>query len=124
MSPGGLYLLDWCVNFEWCAPPRTDQTWTIERDGVKIDVQFTLEILDRASQLAKHVLRALVDDRGNQFTLESTDIVRVILPQEFLLLVDKSKAFEFIGWWNNWDFEQAMEKAERVDRPIVIIRRV
>jgi SAM-dependent methyltransferase len=124
LRPGGLYFLDWCINFEWCAAPRTDQAWTIERDGVKLSVVFKLEIVDRAEQLARHVLRADVDDRGEKLVLESTDVVRVILPQEFLLLIDKSQAFEFIGWWNNWDFSKPIRKVEPIDRPIAIVRRV
>jgi len=124
LKPGGLYFLDWCINFEWCTAPRTDQTWTIEKEGVKISVQFNLEVADRAEQLARHILTAQVDDGGKKLALESTDIVRVILPQEFLLLVEKSQAFEFIGWWNNWDFTKPIEQAERIDRPIAIIRRM
>lgn len=124
LKPGGLYFLDWCINFEWCAPPRTDQKWTIEKEGVKISVEFNLEITDRARQLARHILRAEVNDKGRELRLESMDTVRVILPQEFLLLVEKSKAFEFMGWWNNWDFGKPVEGVEGIDRPIAIVRRI
>ena len=123
LPPGGLYLLDWCINFEWDQPVRGDHGWTIEKEGVRVDVRFALEIVDRASQLARHRLSAEVNDHGTVRSFESVDIVRVILPQEFLLLVEKSGNFEFVGWWNNWDLEQPIEKAEKIDRPIALIRR-
>jgi len=123
LRPGGLYLLDWCINFEWDQPVRGDHGWTIEKEGVRVDVRFALEIVDRASQLARHRLSAEVNDHGTVRSFESVDIVRVILPQEFLLLVETSGNFEFIGWWNNWDLEQPIEKAKKIDRPIALIRR-
>jgi hypothetical protein len=123
LTPGGLYLLDWCINFEWDEPVRGDHGWTIEKDGVRVEVRFALEIVDRASQLARHRLSAEVDDHGEAHSFESVDLVRVILPQEFLLLVEKSGNFDFIGWWNNWDLDQPVEKARKIDRPIALIRR-
>ncbi|MGD8628253.1 MAG: class I SAM-dependent methyltransferase [bacterium] len=123
LAPGGLYLLDWCINFEWDQAVKGDHGWTIEREGIRIDVRFALEIVDRASQLARHRLGVEVNDHGTIRSFESVDIVRVILPQEFLLLVEKSGNFEFIGWWNNWDLKQPMDKAGKVDRPIALIRR-
>jgi len=123
LAPGGLYLLDWCINFEWGQPVRGNHGWTIEKEGVRVDVRFAFEIVDRASQLARHRLSAEVNDRGTVRSFESVDIVRVILPQEFLLLVEKSGNFEFIGWWNNWDLGQPIQEAEKIDRPIALIRR-
>jgi SAM-dependent methyltransferase len=123
LAPGGLYLMDWCINFEWDEPVRGDHGWTIEKEGIRVDVRFAIEIVDRASQLARHRLSAEVNDHGAVRSFESVDIVRVILPQEFLLLVEKSGNFDFIGWWNNWDLDQPIEKAQKIDRPIALIRR-
>jgi hypothetical protein len=124
LNSGGLYLLDWCINFEWCDPIRKDQRWTIERQGITIDVEFDMEIVDRAKQLVRHRLGAAVRDRGVTRRMESVDLVRVILPQEFLLLVEKSGRFEFVGWWNNWDLSAPVEDAQKIDRPIALIRRL
>jgi SAM-dependent methyltransferase len=124
LKQGGLYLLDWCINFEWCAPVRDDQEWSIEREGVKVTFSFKMEIVDRAAQLTNHRLSLDVDDHGRQLHLESTDTTRVVLPQEFLLLVDKSGVFEFLGWWNNWNLDEPLEGAQKIDRPITLIRRL
>jgi SAM-dependent methyltransferase len=124
LNPGGLYLLDWCINFEWCDPVRDDQSWSVEKDGINIKFGFKMEILDRAAQIVNHRLTMDVDDHGRSLHLEGTDTARVILPQEFLLLVEKSGVFEFIGWWNNWRFEEPIGGAQKIDRPITIIRRL
>jgi SAM-dependent methyltransferase len=124
LNPGGLYLLDWCVNFEWCDPVRDDQTWSLEKDGINVTFGFKMEIVDRARQVVNHRLTMDVDDHGRSFHLEAKDTARVVLPQEFLLLVEKSGVFEFIGWWNNWKLDELIEGAQKIDRPITLIRRL
>jgi len=125
LNPGGLYFLDWCVNFEWDGLSNKDQSWTIEKERIKIDVKFkTEEVINHAAQICKHRLLADVNDQGKVFHLESVEVGRTVFPQEFLLLVEKSKRFEFIGWWNNWNLDEPIEKATHIDRPITLIRRV
>jgi len=124
LNSGGLYFLVWCINFQWDAPSGGDQ-WTIEKEGVKIDVKFVKEsTIDRAAQLCRQKLLAGVNDHGKVLHLETVEVKRIIFPREFLLLVRKSKAFEFIGWWNNWNLDEPIEKAEHIDRPITLIRRL
>lgn len=124
LNPGGLYFLDGCIEFRWGELFSGDQSWTIEKEGVKIDVRFITEgVVDRAAQICKHKILADVDDHGKILHLETVEVGRTIFPQEFLLLVEKSGAFEFIGWWNNWNLDESVEKAERISRPITVIRR-
>jgi SAM-dependent methyltransferase len=123
LNPGGLYLLDWCVNFQWADPSDSDQSWSVEKGPVKIEVKFGTKVLDRAAQTVRNTLTANVDDGGKLFKLESEDVVRTIFPQEFLLLVESSKRFEFLGWWNNWKLEEPIREATRISRPIILLRR-
>jgi hypothetical protein len=124
LNPGGLYFLDWCVNFQWADPSNADQSWKIEQGPVKIEVGFKSEVLDRAAQTVKNTLIANIDDAGRLVKLETEDVVRTIFPQEFLLLMERSKKFEFIGWWNHWRLDTPIEKAARISRPIVLLRRM
>jgi SAM-dependent methyltransferase len=120
LKPGGLYFLDWCINFDW---GQASHEWVSERGGVKVDFKFFADPIDRPNQIYKDRLVAYVDDHGKKLQFEKVDIVRVVFPQEFLLLVDKSGKFEFIGWWNNWHLHEPVETAKRIERPITIIRR-
>lgn len=125
LNPGGLYFLDWCIKFEWSELSTLEHSWTIEKDGVKVDFRFVPEgVVDRASQIYKNRLIADVDDHGKRLHLESEEVRRIIFPQEFLMLVENSKAFEFIAWGNNWNLDEPIEKATQVDRPITLIRRI
>ena len=73
--------------------------------------------------MVRNTLSANIDDEGKMLELETIDVVRTIFPQEFLLLVEKSKNFEFVGWWNNWNLGEPIEKAVRITRPITLLRR-
>lgn len=92
---------------------------------MKIAVRFLREeVIDRAAQICKYRLLMNVDDRGKELHLETHEVTRAIFPQEFLLLVEKSGRFEFVGWWNNWDLDEPLEGAEQISRPIAVIRRL
>jgi hypothetical protein len=47
-----------------------------------------------------------------------------MLFRPFLLLLEKSGAFEFVGWWNNSDLAQPIPARDLVDWPMTVIRRV
>jgi SAM-dependent methyltransferase len=124
LKPGGLYLLDWCIDFLLGALPK-EENWTEEKEGVKIDIRFIDEgVVERTAQLSKYRIDAEVIDQGEHIHLGNEVIVRRIFPQEFLLLVEKTKKFEFVGWWNNWDLAQPIDQAERIARPITLVRRI
>ncbi|MBI4532083.1 MAG: hypothetical protein HY709_11260 [Candidatus Latescibacteria bacterium] len=92
---------------------------------MRVDVRYVVEeVVDRAAQICRNKLLVDVNDRGEVVHLESVEMMRVIFPQEFLLLVEKSGAFEFIGWWNNWDLNEPVGKVGRINRPITLIRRL
>jgi hypothetical protein len=124
LNPGGLYFLDWCVNFQWADPSDADHSWKIERGPMKIEVRFRSELFNRAAQTVQNKLIANIDDAGKLLKLETEDVVRTVFPQEFLLLIERSKKFEFLGWWNHWKLNTPIEKATRISRPIVLIRRI
>lgn len=123
LNPGGLYFLDWCVNFQWGDASGLVQSWTVDKGLVKLQLSFKTEVLDRAGQMVRNTLTAKIDDQGKVLDLETVDEVRTIFPQEFLLLVEKSKSFEFVGWWNNWNLAEPIERADWIRRPITLLRR-
>lgn len=122
LNPGGLYFLDWCVNFQWGDRSRSSR-WTIRKDKIRVKVTFGTEVLNVASQMVKNTLIADVNDDGKRLHLESVDVVRTIFPQEFILLAEEFDKFEFIGWWNHWNLKEPVDKATRISRPIVLLRR-
>lgn len=61
---------------------------------------------------------------GNSAKVLKTEKVgKLIFPQEFLKLVNRNGKFEFLGWFNNFDLEQPLEKAEKFNRPVTLLRK-
>ena len=97
----------------------------MEADGVVIDVNVTLRDIDPVEQLIQEAATLNVVDQGQALTISSSDLRRVMYPQEFLLLVDAMAEFEFVGWWNDWDLDQPLSQlAGEISRPIALLRRV
>ena len=123
LNKGGLYLLDWCVQFDppWATDGGT--SWEMERDGIKVKTTVRWELISLVEQTFREIITLDVDDHGKTLSLVDKDIKRAVFPQEFLCFISNSEHFEFVGWWNNWDLSQPLEKADKADRPIVLIRR-
>ena len=128
---GGLYLLDWCVHFDPPGgsddPPAGSEgayNWDMERDGIKVKTSVSWKVINRVEQTFEETQILEVNDHGEKLTLVEKDITRAIYPQEFLCFVSGLKDFEFVGWWNNWDLRQPLEQADKIDRPIALVRRI
>ena len=122
LRPGGLYLLEWCVNFD----PFVDivDTWEIDRDGAHIDASYYMRWVDRVEQRVEETIHLCVAHDGKEFELEQKAQRRLVFPQEFLAFVRAHHAFEFVGWWNDWNLDFPVDGAEPAHRPITVIRRV
>lgn len=125
LRPGGLYLLESCIHFAWDeAFMEAQDHWVMEQDGITVSVSFEkADPTDYPAQVSRDVMVARVYDGERVLRLESLERTRLIFPQEFLLLLEKTGAFEFVGWWNCWNLEEPMERAQEVDRPITLTRR-
>lgn len=124
LKKGGLYLLDWCVQFE--PPWQTEEgdSWEMESDGIQVKTEISWKAINRVEQTFEETIILEVDDHGKKLSLVDKTIKRAIYPQEFLCFISGLKSFEFVGWWNNWDLSQPLEKADKISRPIVIVRKI
>ncbi|NLA58239.1 MAG: methyltransferase domain-containing protein [Firmicutes bacterium] len=121
LNPGGLYFLDWCVDFSWLAD-ITDN-WIAERDGITVEVNHSTELLNYIEQTFRERITLLVRDGNQVRRIQQDSIRRAIYPQEFLLITDQ-QGFEFIGWWNDWNLDSPLAGTEeQVVRPICVLRK-
>lgn len=124
LRPGGLYALQWCVAFDWDVDKSGKAEWTTESDGLTVEFSSQYDrVLDRPGQIRELRLGARVNDHGKELQLESVVPVRVVFPQEFLLLLERSGMFELVGWWNNQDLQSPIPAVGEVDWPLTVIRR-
>ncbi len=123
LKKGGLYLLDWCVQFDRPWESAREDSWEMERDGIHVKTTVSWRAINLVEQTFEETLVFEITDHGQKLTITGTDVKRAIYPQEFLLLISSLRHFEFIGWWNNWDLSQPMDQATKISRPIALIRR-
>ncbi len=121
LEQGGLYLLDWCINFEPLC--ETKDSWEMEEDGVKVRTEFSISKLNKVNQTYEEGITLKVNDHGKEMSFTQKDSKRAIYPQEFLFLLQGRKDFEFVGWWNDWNLDRPLKGTETVSRPIIIIRK-
>jgi SAM-dependent methyltransferase len=124
LNPGGLYFLDWCVQFDDPMKYAENNSVTWERDGVTVKSCFNIRVVDPGEQMYEEVWTLDVTDRGRRRNLQMTERTRAIFPHDFLNLVKSRPDFEFVGWWKEWDLNQPVDSDSEVTRPIVLLRRV
>jgi len=124
LKKGGLYLLDWCIQYDPPWGSKGGDSWEMERDGIKVKTSVSWKVINKVEQTFEETIILEVNDHGKNLNIVGKDVKRAIYPQEFLCFVSGSKYFEFVGWWNNWDLGQPLEQANKIDRPIALLRRI
>lgn len=124
LKKGGLYLLDWCIQYDPPWESEGQSSWEMERGDIKVKTTVSWKSINKAEQTFEETIVLEVDDNGKKLNITGTDIKRAIYPQEFLLFISTHKHFEFVGWWNKWNLRERLEQAEKIARPIALIRRV
>lgn len=118
---GGLYLLDWCVQF---APVGAgNETWTRERGDIRVQTTVSWRTVDPIEQLSEETIDIDVKDGDVLSECSTSCTFRVMFPQEFLLLVHRCTDFQFVGWWNDWNLNQPLKPGIKINRPIVLLMR-
>lgn len=125
LKPGGLYLMDWCIQFEpWVTFGGEPQSWQMEKDGIAIDAKVTMVPVSAVEQTFDEVLDLAVRDGAETHALTSVSRKYALYPQQFLALITAHPALEFCGWWNNWDPDAPLTAdSKEIFRPIALVRR-
>lgn len=124
LNPGGLYFLDWCIQFADPLSRGLSNIAVQEKDGIRIESKISARLVDSSRQMYEEVWTLNVDDHGRHKKLEMIERNRAIFPQEFLLFIEARKDFEFVGWWKDWDLEHPIGEGVDVDRPVALLRRI
>jgi SAM-dependent methyltransferase len=122
LKPGGIFFLDWCIEFN--PKEHSKDSWEMEQGDIKVKTTFQTELINPAEQIYQETITLEVDDNNQKMLFEEVSLQRRLYPQEFLLYIASRSDFEFIGWWNNWDFDQPVEKTKQITRPIIILKRI
>lgn len=123
LRPGGLYFLDWCVQFDDPLKYAENNAVTRERDGISVESKFNLRLVDSSQQMYEEIWTLNINDRGRRRQLQMTERNRAIFPDEFLAFVQNRDDFAFVGWWDEWDLNRPITRTEKTTRPIALLKR-
>lgn len=123
LRPGGLYFLDWCIQFSDPMIREMSNVVVNEADGVSTESRFAVKLIDSAKQIYEEVWTIDINDHGRHKTFRMVERNKAIFPQEFLLFLESRTDFEFVGWWHDWDLDKPIDGSAHVTRPVVLIRR-
>jgi len=118
LATGGLYLLDSFVWFRIFHDYK--RSWTRRHGGILVHTRYRAELTDPVAQTYDECLTFTVDDHGKSVVISGRVPVKIFFPQEFLSLVELSGRFDFIGWYNDFDFTAELKPE---GRHIAILRR-
>ena len=122
LKPGGLYFLDWCIDFS--PLDNTQDSWVMRRGGVTVATRYTTRLHNAAEQLYEENILFTIEDHGTQKKLLHSSLRRAIFPQEFVLAATKLHRFELLGWWNDWNWKRPLSEGRgEIVRPITVLRR-
>ena len=124
LKPGGLYFLDWCIQLSGSLGETATNKYAIERDGIAVESEFHIRLIDSDEQMYEEIWSVNVDDHGRHTSFVMTEHNRAMFPEEFLRFIDDRDDFELVGWWRDWSMEKSIDRPGESERPIVLIRRV
>jgi SAM-dependent methyltransferase len=125
LTTGGLYLLDWCVNFDLTKVYSDNgEEWETSLGGITVKTKVKMRPVDFVQQLFEENLIMEVDDNGDRQVISSRYPKKLIFPQEFLFFINQRQDFELMGWWNDWDLSKPLESVcKEIARPIILLRK-
>jgi SAM-dependent methyltransferase len=93
LKPGGIYIVH--ISCAWDGPPdMDDNTWEMERDGVRVKTTWAIESEDRAMRLSHQLCTMEIDNRGEKRVLVDRHTLRLWVYEEFRELVERSGSLE------------------------------
>ncbi len=123
LKPGGLYFLDWCIQFNDPLSYNGQNAIHREKDGITLSSDFKIKLVDPLENVYRETWTMNIDDHGKPVKLEMVEENKAIRPDEFLKFVAERDDFDFTGWWRDWDLQQPLTDYSEVYRPVAILRR-
>lgn len=124
VSPGGLYFLDWCIQFRDPLKLENNGRFDWENKGIHYNSRLKIRLLDPGQNIYEETWTMNIDGRGQHRKLTMVERNMALFPEEFLDFVKSRDDFEFVGWWRDWDLEKPIEDGCPITRPLVLLRRI
>ncbi|NOY88810.1 MAG: class I SAM-dependent methyltransferase [FCB group bacterium] len=124
LKKGGLYFLDWCIQFSDPLQYKDNNRYRIEKNGIEIESDFNIKLLDITNQMYEEVWTINVNDHGRHRTFKMVERNKAITPQEFLKFITERTDFQFVGWWKDWDLDKPISDFSAITRPVALLKKL
>ena len=95
LKPGGIYIIH--MSCAWDGrPDMDDNSWEMERDGVRVKTTWTIESEDRAARRSHHLCTMEIDDRGEKRVFADRHTLRLWVYEEFREQILRSGTLELV----------------------------
>ncbi len=121
LKQGGLHLIDGVPCTTW--PEFGKEEWAIKKNGLTIEVKWEETPLDLKNQMIREIITLKIKEKEKSRDLREEITFKFLLLTEFSKIITKNRKFEFIGRFNNFDLNQPLKQATKINRPITILRR-
>jgi SAM-dependent methyltransferase len=113
LRSGGLYFVQ-NLAVDWTR--IAEQSWDMERDGIKVKTTYSARLKDILNQIRTEEIVLEVNDHGKEMRFKSVEDAKLMFPQEFKALIRLNGEFEFLGWWegneSTWFLDKPLEKTQ------------
>ncbi len=109
-------------HLNWKNVFRT-QKWKMKRNGIKIRASYRLHLQDLINQIVKEELVLEIVENENKKYLKEEHLRKLIFPQEFMLILERCKKFEFLGFFEH-DHSSIRKLKRHTNFNYLILRRV
>jgi SAM-dependent methyltransferase len=122
LRQGGLYLIDGSIFATW--PEKFEgEEWSITKKGLTIDVKYEVNHLDLSNQMITEIITLTIREDDKTKIIKEETKLKFLLLTELLQMITKNRQFEFIGRFNNFDINQPLEQATKINRPMTLLRK-
>jgi len=125
LSPHGLYVLEYTHPRDCSVQRYGDFRYAGRRDGIEVEVTWAIEppVVDLVAGTVEVVIELRVNDRGWPLRIIDTAKERFLLPQEIVLLAERSGVLEVAGWYGDFDLGQPLDMSPPSRRMIGVLRK-
>jgi hypothetical protein len=88
------------MPLDWMSPKFfKSQTWVMREGTIRVKTTYKITPKNGLTQIVTQSIELDVIDNGKHVRLVDKDDLKIILPEEFKLLVEKNGKFEFIDFF-------------------------
>lgn len=99
LNRGGLYIIE-TMAIDWTSPKFfRPQTWTMKEGKTRVKTTYQITPKNGLAQTVTQTIQLDVTDNEKQLKFVDKDDLKIILPQELQLLIEKNGKFECIGFF-------------------------